>query len=76
MSHNFDRFKEPVDPIEVATCEHCGGEIYLGDEVRLIDSSAGFGGGVVHDNGKCAEAYAMDCIYGDRGVITRTGEVE
>jgi hypothetical protein len=65
----LDRFKLPVDPICVAECESCGGEIYAGDEVKRIDDAGGF----VHNGFErdCATRYAEERVYDASGVIDR-----
>ncbi|TCM89645.1 hypothetical protein EV294_112110 [Paenibacillus sp. BK033] len=64
------------ESITVATCAHCRGEIYEGDEVKRIDD----GGGYVHDGWtgtgtNCAAEYAIERVYDAEGVIDRNCNV-
>ena len=63
---------ERDEPVQVAECAWCGGEIYAGDEVLRIDD----GGGFVHDDGgDCAAEYAKERVYDAAGVIDRMHNV-
>lgn len=66
------------EALTVATCAHCRGEIYEGDEVKRIDN--GSRGAYVHDGWtgrgtNCAAEYAMERVYDAEGVIDRNCNV-
>lgn len=63
----------PPEPVEVAECEYCNGEIYEGDEVSVINTEDVYG--YVHD-GNCAIRYANERVYEISGTINRDGYVE
>lgn len=67
----LDRFSYDGRDTTVAHCEWCRGEIYAGDAVKRIDDAGGF----VHDNGECAEEYAMERVYDAEGTIAADGDI-
>jgi len=60
----------PPEPVEVAECAWCGGEIYEGDEVARLSSGEGF---VHHD--RCSLEYARSIVYDEAGVIDRNKNI-
>jgi len=67
--------RDPADVPTVAYCAYCRGDIYEGDEVFRIDD----GGEFVHNRGRyndCAEKYAFERVYDEKGTITIRGEIE
>lgn len=76
----FDRFQPPDEPQVVGQCAQCGGEIYVGDEVKRINDSrdADDGGGFVCNNFgyDCATRYAEERVYGAMGTINNRGEID
>ena len=62
---------DPPEPVEVAECVYCGGEIYEGDEVHVLKSLRDY----VHSD-KCATEYAMQEMYDCYGVIDRNKNIE
>lgn len=66
----FDRFPYDEGSAAVAVCAWCGGEIYVGDDVKRIDDGFGY----VHD-GTCAVLYADERVYDGTGRINERGQI-
>jgi len=61
---------EPPEPVEVADCVYCGGEIYEGDEVARLENGEGY----VHSEW-CSLEYARTIVYDVAGVIDRNKNI-
>lgn len=69
----MDRFALPDEPQVITHCAQCGGEIYVGDEVKRINNADGF---VCNNFGtECATKYAEERIYDAIGTIDANGNV-
>ncbi len=55
--------RDPAEAPAIEKCAWCGGEVYVGDEVRRS-----YSGEIVHD-GSCAKRLAYAQFYESHGVI-------
>jgi hypothetical protein len=73
----MDRFAPPDEPVVVAECVYCGGDIYAGDEIKRIDDAGGYGHYVHNNYGMdCAIKYAEERVYDAMGTINIRGEID
>jgi len=70
---------DPQEERALTACAHCGGNIYVGDEVQRIDDSGGNGSreAYVHNGFRqdCAAEYAMERVYDRAGIIGSDYEI-